>query len=91
METEGADVVGRWVREHLQDLVQPALLEAFDIVLDDGLQWQLILVEVDFVPRCQDNQPVIMKELRLSDLIRELRIEVLFTTYESLLIATNCR
>lgn len=43
-------MVGRWVREHLQELVQPALLEAFDIVLDDGLQWQLILVEVDFVP-----------------------------------------
>jgi len=43
------------VGEDLKQLIEASLLQPFDIVFDRRLQWQLVLIEVKLVARCDHN------------------------------------
>ena len=72
MERESWDVLGSRVGECLEQLVEASLLQALHIVLHLVVQRQLVLVEVELVSRCDDDYLVVVIELRLADLLREL-------------------
>lgn len=70
-------MVGRRVREHLKQLVESSLLQPLHVVFHSSLQRQLVLIEVDFVPGREDDEPIVMEELSLSDLVGELWVNLL--------------
>lgn len=72
MERKSWDVLGSGVGECLEQLVEASLLQALHVVLHLLVQGQLVLVEVELVARCDDDDLVVVVELRLADLLREL-------------------
>jgi hypothetical protein len=61
VETEGWDMLGGWMSISLDKLVEPSLLQPFNIILSQialatFLIWQLILIEQQLVLACNYDQ-----------------------------------